>query len=89
MSHLELQLLNLIALQVDKFEHLKILFLVSAENFEQLIKIIDLGGCLNLGKVFSILLNFFHLLGNKLDFPLEIRSSTSRILRENYNKCLF
>ncbi len=60
-GHFMLELLNLVALQIDKLEHLEVLFFVFAENSEQFFKVLDFSGGLNFCKVFSELLYFFHL----------------------------
>lgn len=61
-GHLMLELLNLVALQIYKLEHLEILFFVFAEDSEELFKVLNFGSGLNFSKVFSELLYFFHLL---------------------------
>jgi len=61
-TNFEFKLLNLIALQIDELEHLKILLFVSTENTKKFIKVINLCSSFDFGKIFSKLLNFFHLL---------------------------
>ena len=61
LGHFMLKLLNLVALQIYKLEHLEVLFFVFAENPEQLLKVFDFSSCLNLREVFPELLYFFHL----------------------------
>lgn len=61
-GYLELQFFDLVALQIDKFEHLEVLFLIFAENPQELIKVVDFCGGLDLSKVLSELLDLFHLL---------------------------
>lgn len=63
LGYLELQLFDFIALQVDELEHLEVLFLVFAENAQQLIEVVNLSCRLDLCEVLSKLLYLFHLLG--------------------------
>lgn len=65
LEQLRFQLLNLITLQIDKLEHLEILLLVLTKNPQQLIKILNLSGSLNLREVlpeFLDLLSLFRIL---------------------------
>jgi hypothetical protein len=59
--NLVFKLLNLIALQVDKLEHLEVFLLILAKYSQEFLKVLDLGGSLDLGKVLSELLYLFHL----------------------------
>ena len=65
-----LQLLNLVALQVDELEHLEVLFLVLAENPQQLLEVRYLCRSLNLRKVLAKLLDLLHLLRRSLCLPM-------------------
>jgi hypothetical protein len=58
----ELELFDLVALEVDELEHLEVLLLVLAEDAEQLVEVVDLGGGLDLGEVLPELLDLLHLL---------------------------
>ena len=51
LGHLVLQLLYLVALQVHKLKHLEVLLLVLSKNPQQLLEVVDLSSCLNLGEV--------------------------------------
>jgi hypothetical protein len=61
-GHFMFKLLNLVALQIYKLEHLEVLFFVFAEDSEELFKVLNFSSGLNFSKVFSELLYFFHLL---------------------------
>lgn len=69
-GHFELQFFDLVALQVDKFEHLEVLFLIFAEDSQELIEVINFCGSLDLSKVLSEFLYLFHLLGTLLSLPV-------------------